>query len=121
MMETKSASLWLVMLVTALGCGDDEVDGSRPVTDFNGVPYGATCGDDADCGGADDSCCTGGKCSAEGWCSPQCTTDNDCPESFFCISHSGTRCFPGCSDDRDCPDGFVCEDKDDHLTCRAKT
>jgi Cys-rich repeat protein len=110
-----------ILVITVVGCGDDETsnDGARPVTEFNGVPYGATCADDTDCGGEEGSCCTGGKCSAEGWCSPECTTDNDCPSGFFCISHSGTRCFSGCADDRDCPDGFICEDKDNRLTCRA--
>ncbi|MEJ7731389.1 MAG: hypothetical protein WKG00_19505 [Polyangiaceae bacterium] len=109
--------------VCGAACGDDEPsggDGSRPVTEFNGVPYGATCANDADCGGAADSCCTGGKCSAEGWCSPHCASDNDCPESFFCIDHSGTRCFSACSDDRDCPTGFICEEKSGHRTCRYK-
>ena len=33
----------------AVACGSDS-DGSRPVTDFNGVPFGATCKSDAECG-----------------------------------------------------------------------
>jgi hypothetical protein len=105
-----------------VACGDDGASGSgeRPVTELDGVPYGAECSGDAECGGDKDSCCTGGKCSPDGWCSPECETDNDCPDGFFCISHSGTRCFVGCEDDRDCPDGFICEDKDDRLTCRFK-
>ena len=107
-------------------CGSDTPSngtaaaGQRPVTTANGVPYGATCANDAQCGGAADSCCTGGKCSAAGWCSPRCASDRDCPSGFFCIDHSGTRCFSACTDDRGCPDGFVCEDKSGHRTCRAK-
>jgi hypothetical protein len=106
------------------GCSDDNgtstSGGSRPVTMFNGVPFGATCNDDGDCGGQKDSCCTGGKCSPEGWCSPTCASDQDCPEGFFCIDRDGKRCFSICSDDRDCPTNFICEDKDQHLTCRYK-
>jgi hypothetical protein len=114
-----------------IACGSDDASssgatsggtasGQRPVTAFNGVSYGATCGSDAECGGAVDSCCTGGKCSAQGWCSPSCKDDKSCPAGFFCIDHSGTRCFYGCTDDRDCPTGFICEDKSDHKTCRFK-
>jgi hypothetical protein len=66
-------------MVVSLGCSDDG-DGSRPVTDFNGVPYAATCSGDDDCGGEEDSCCTGGKCSEDGWCSPRCQSDQECPE-----------------------------------------
>ena len=91
-----------------------------PVAELNGVPFGATCSSDSECGGAADSCCTGGKCSAAGWCSPKCQSDKDCPGGFFCIDHDGTRCFSACADDRDCPTDFICEDKNDHLTCRFK-
>jgi hypothetical protein len=108
-------------MVMAVACGSDsDSDGSRPVTDFNGVPFGSTCGSDADCGGQKDSCCTGGKCSAEGWCSPKCVSDQDCPEGFYCIDHDGSRCFAACADDRDCPTDFICEEKNNHLTCRYK-
>jgi hypothetical protein len=114
--------LLLLSLVLASGCGDSgtAADGERPVTELDGVPYGATCDIDADCGGGADSCCTGGKCSPDGWCSPRCTTDNDCPDGFYCIDHSGTRCFSACVDDRDCPTEFICEDKSGHKTCRYK-
>ena len=118
-----------VLLVAATGLlvagcdGDEDTsdhDGARPVTQFDGVPYGDTCTTDAACGGEANSCCTGGKCSPEGWCSPICTTDDECPDGFFCISHDGTRCFWGCVDDLDCPTNFICEDKDGHRTCRYK-
>ncbi|MEO7596697.1 MAG: hypothetical protein ABI134_36160 [Byssovorax sp.] len=110
------------------GCGSDgststtggSVNGERPVAELNGVPFGATCSSDSECGGAADSCCTGGKCSAAGWCSPKCQTDKDCPGGFFCIDHDGSRCFSACADDRDCPTDFICEDKNEHLTCRFK-
>lgn len=110
------------------GCGSDgststtggSVNGERPVAELNGVPFGATCSGDSECGGAADSCCTGGKCSAAGWCSPKCQSDKDCPGGFFCIDHDGSRCFSACADDRDCPTDFICEDKNDHLTCRFK-
>jgi hypothetical protein len=105
------------VILAIVCCG---TDGSRPVTNFNGVPFGAMCASDADCGGAVDSCCKGGKCSSAGWCSPRCTSDKDCPTDFFCIDHDGTRCFSACADDRDCPAGFLCEDKSGHLTCRFK-
>jgi hypothetical protein len=106
----------------AWGCGDSGTSsaGERPVTDFNGVPYASTCESDQDCGGAVDSCCSGGKCSPDGWCSPRCDTDNDCPDGFYCIDHDGTRCFSACEDDRDCPTDFICEDKSGHKTCRYK-
>jgi hypothetical protein len=116
------ALVFIVLITGASACGSDEGDGGggRPVTEFDGVPYAAICDSDDDCGGQSDSCCTGGKCSAEGWCSPRCNSDQDCPEGFFCIDHSGTRCFSACSDDRDCPTDFVCEDKSGHRTCRHK-
>ncbi|MFO0617627.1 MAG: hypothetical protein U0414_33845 [Polyangiaceae bacterium] len=95
-------------------------NGARPIVDFNGVPYGDVCASDADCGGLKDSCCTGGKCSKDGWCSPKCKSDQDCPEGYFCIDHDGTRCFAGCADDRDCPIGWICEAKSGHNTCRFK-
>ena len=109
----------MVLCALALSCGDDS-DGDRPVTLYDGVPYGAPCNDSEDCGGEPESCCTGGKCSPQGWCSPQCTSDRDCPDGFFCIDHSGGRCFNACSDDRDCPTDFICELKDGHKTCRYK-
>src|SRR5438045_3099465 len=117
---------WLVVLggvgLVAVSCGSDTTGGTgaRPNIPFNGVTFGANCATDADCGGVAGSCCTGGKCSAAGWCSPQCASDKDCPEGFFCISDNGNRCFVACVDDRDCPFGFLCENKDNHFTCRAK-
>ena len=120
----RRAVLFGLAIMMFVACGDDvekgSGDGARPVRQFNGVPFGATCDDDADCGGQADSCCTGGKCSAEGWCSPTCASDQDCPETFFCIDRDGKRCFNVCADDRDCPTDFICEDKDGHLTCRFK-
>jgi hypothetical protein len=116
---------WVVVFAATIviGCGESS-DGSggiaRPVTTFNGVPYGATCDGDASCGGQQDSCCLNGKCSAEGWCSPRCESDQDCPDGFYCIDHSGTRCFSACEDDRDCPTDFICEEKSGHRTCRFK-
>lgn len=110
---------WLLLSVVAIGCGDDDSAG-RPTEEQGGVLFGAACAEDDDCGGKADSCCTGGKCSPQGWCSTRCETDRDCPSGFFCIDHSGTRCFSACDDDRDCPAGFVCEDKNDHKTCRYK-
>lgn len=123
--------LFVLAVLMIAGCGSDSatgttattggsVDGARPVTDFNGVPFGATCSGDSECGGQADSCCTGGKCSAEGWCSPKCQTDKECPVGFFCVDHDGTRCFSECADDRDCPTSFICEEKSGHLTCRFK-
>lgn len=110
------------VVLAAMGCGSDggSTNGERPVTEFNGVPYGETCAGDADCGGEPDSCCMGGKCSAAGWCSPTCKSDQACPEGFFCIDHSGSRCFSACADDCDCPTGFICEEKSGHQTCRFK-
>jgi hypothetical protein len=113
-------NLCLLLLAFGLGCGDDASSGDRPVTELDGVPYSATCDSDADCGGETDSCCSGGKCSDEGWCSPRCESDNECHEGFFCIDHSGSRCFSACEDDRDCPLDFICEDKSGHRTCRFK-
>ena len=122
-------SVWVVFVAA---CGSDDAGpgtstggtpgapGSRPVVSSNGVSYGSTCTSDAECGGAADSCCTGGKCSAAGWCSPRCKDDRECPAGYFCIDHSGTRCFVGCTSDRDCPTGFECEDKSGHKTCRSK-
>jgi hypothetical protein len=117
--------LGVLALLMVAGCGSSgstggSSNGERPVTEFNGVPFGATCADDADCGGAADSCCKGGKCSPDGWCSPKCASDQDCPDGFFCIDRDGKRCFSECADDRDCPTSFICEDKDGHLTCRYK-
>lgn len=109
----------MLLCVLALGCGDD-AGADRPITELNGVAYGATCRESEDCGGEPDSCCTGGKCSPEGWCSPRCSSDRDCPSGFFCIDHSGSRCFNVCTDDRGCPVGFVCEEKSGHKTCRYK-
>lgn len=115
-----------VAVLMFVGCGGGgsssggSIDGARPVTDFEGVPFGATCGSDADCGGQADSCCTGAECSMAGWCSPKCQSDQDCPDGFYCIDHAGTRCFSACADDRECPTGFVCEEKSGHLTCRYK-
>lgn len=122
------SSICGAIVVGLVACGSDgnpngigvNTTGARPVTLFNGVPYGATCANNAACGGQTDSCCLGGKCSAEGWCSPRCTSDKDCPAAFFCIDHSGTRCFSSCIDDRECPTGFICEDKSGHKTCRFK-
>jgi hypothetical protein len=114
------------VLAVVTGCGSDgssggsSSNGERVVTTFNDIPYGAICGSDAACGGEPDSCCTGGKCSPAGWCSPKCASDQDCPEGFYCVDHDGTRCFSACADDRDCPAGFICEEKDQHLTCRFK-
>jgi hypothetical protein len=114
------------ILLSSLGllvvsCGTDGGGtGERPNMVLNGIPFGATCASDADCGGAADSCCKGGKCSAAGWCSPKCASDQNCPQGFFCISDEGSRCFLACADDRDCPFGFLCESKDNHLTCRSK-
>src|SRR3989442_848478 len=95
---------WAVAVLMIAGCGGDgstsstgSNNGERPVADFNGVPYGATCSSDTDCGGQTDSCCTGGKCSAAGWCSPKCQSDKDCPNGFFCVDHDGTRCFSACA------------------------
>ena len=85
-----------------------------------GVVFRQLCASDVDCGGLKDSCCTGGKCSKDGWCSPKCKSDQDCPEGYFCIDHDGTRCFAACIDDRDCPTGWICEQKSDHFTCRFK-
>ncbi|UQA62200.1 hypothetical protein [Polyangium aurulentum] len=118
-MRHLAASILLAAIATVAACGDDR-NADRPVTDLNGVPYGATCNGEGDCGGGTDSCCIGGKCSADGWCSPKCASDQDCPEGFFCIDHSGTRCFAACSDDRDCPIDWICEDKSGHKTCRYK-
>jgi len=107
--------------VLVAACDDTSSQtGTRPITDLNGVPYGDACATDDDCGGLKDSCCTGGKCSKEGWCSPKCASDQDCPEGFFCIDHDGSRCFAQCADDRDCPTGWICEEKNNHLTCRFK-
>jgi hypothetical protein len=110
---------WIVAVLVVAGCGNG-TSAERPVTDLGGIPFGATCASDTDCGGEVDSCCTGGKCSAAGWCSPKCASDQDCPEGFFCIDHEGARCFSACTNDRDCPANFICEDKSGHLTCRFK-
>jgi hypothetical protein len=123
-MAKSYGAAWLVFALgsVALACSSDGTvaDGSRPIAQFNGVPYGSKCANDSACGGQADSCCLGGKCSAEGWCSPRCKTDKECPSGFFCIDHSGTRCFSACTDDRGCPSGFVCEEKSGHNTCRFK-
>ena len=115
---------WFVVFsglgLLAVSCGSDGGAAPRPNMVFNGIPFGAACATDTDCGGVAGSCCTGGKCSAAGWCSPKCTSDQECPEGFFCIHDNGDRCFVMCADDRDCPVGFLCEAKDNHLTCRAK-
>ena len=111
--------VWLLLWVV-FSCGDDGNAVGRPVEEHDGVLFGASCEVDDDCGGASDSCCTGGKCSPQGWCSPRCESDRDCPATFFCIDHSGTRCFSACDDDRDCPAGFICEEKSGHKTCRYK-
>jgi hypothetical protein len=111
------ATLAIIMGLYVFGCSND---GERPVSDFNGVSFGAICKSDGDCGGTQNSCCTGGKCSPDGWCSPPCATDQDCPADFFCINRDGQRCFYACADDRDCPTDFICEDKDGHRTCRYK-
>jgi hypothetical protein len=87
------------------------------VATSNGVPYGATCQSDAQCGGGKDSCCSGGTCSAAGWCSPLCTDDRDCPTGFLCINENGRRCFFGCTDDRNCPTDFLCREKDQKKGC----
>jgi hypothetical protein len=114
--------LFVLLAGSLFGCGDDGTlaEGERPITEFEGVPYAATCDGDQDCGGEEDSCCTDGKCSPDGWCSPRCESDQECPEGFFCIDHSGSRCFSGCEDDRDCPASFICEEKSGHKTCRYK-
>jgi hypothetical protein len=120
-MTTKAR--WVVAVLVVVGCGSGSSGGissERPVTELNGIPFGARCGSDADCGGVKDSCCTGGKCSDAGWCSPKCTSDQECPDGFYCVDHDGTRCFSACADDRDCPINFICEDKSGHLTCRYK-
>ena len=116
-------ALFALTIALAAACGSDRgggSDGSRPVNIFNGVPFGATCESDADCGGQKDACCTGGKCGAEGWCSPKCASDQDCPGGFFCVDHDGARCFAACVNDSDCPVDFICEEKSNHLTCRFK-
>lgn len=122
MLSWFAVTMFTMFAACFVACGDDvgTGDGSRPVTTFNGVPFGATCKGDADCGGQAGSCCTGGKCSPEGWCSPKCASDQDCPEGFFCIDSDGKRCFNACTDDRSCPTDFICEDKGGHLTCRYK-
>ena len=94
-----SRALLAVTVLMIVGCGADgststpgkSVNGERPVTDFNGVPFGATCSGDSDCGGQVDSCCPGGKCSAAGWCSPKRQSDEDCSSGFFCIAARAER------------------------------
>lgn len=127
-MRELACSVVFFLAVMLAACGSDGTSGTsgsplagqRPVTASAGTSYGATCASDAECGGVADSCCTGGKCSAQGWCSPTCKDDRACPAGFFCIDHSGSRCFYGCTDDRDCPTGFICEEKSGHKTCRFK-
>lgn len=56
--------------------------------------------------------------SDEGYCTWDCTTDDDCEDEddddeteLVCASfedEAGSWCFPPCGDDDGCPDGFTC-------------
>jgi hypothetical protein len=111
--------LWVLAALFTFSCKAD-----RTIVGFNGIPVGDTCSTDADCGGVQDACCTGGKCGPEGLCSPKCDSDQDCPQDllgdWFCIDRDGKRCFEACVNDSDCATDFICEDKDGHKTCRYK-
>lgn len=110
------------LLLGALSCGDDAEVAERPDVTQAGIEFGSTCAEDSQCGNTDDGaeCCTGGKCGPDGWCSPRCDSDQDCPDGFFCIDHDGSRCFMACEDDRDCFTDWLCEEKSDRFTCRYK-
>lgn len=122
-MTTRVLALGLFVAV-AVACGGDDDGGllRRPIDTIGGNEVGSTCAVDEDCGdptnGAE--CCTGGKCGPDGWCSPRCDTDRDCPDGYVCVDHDGSRCFYTCETDRDCPADFVCEEKDSRLSCRYK-
>jgi hypothetical protein len=92
------------------------------VLDADDNEIGTVCDVDEECGdpAAGAECCTGGKCGPDGWCSPRCETDRDCPESFVCVDHDGSRCFQTCETNRDCPVDWRCEEKNERLSCRYK-
>lgn len=119
---TRSSVAAMLLIFCALSCGDDDDGLWRPTDTIDGNEVGTPCDIDEHCGdpAAGAECCTGGKCGPDGWCSPRCDTDRDCPVGYACIDHDGSRCFWQCETDRDCPLDFICEDKDDRLTCRYK-
>jgi hypothetical protein len=116
-------TLVLVMLAgAAAGCGGDDDGPGRPLGVIGGNEVGSMCAESSDCGdpGAGADCCLGGKCGPDGWCSPRCDTDRDCPDDFVCVDRDGKWCFLTCETDRDCPLDFLCEEKDQRLSCRYK-
>lgn len=122
---TKRCLAMGLLLAAAIGCGDDDSGGvQRPVdvVDEGGNEIGTVCAEDEECGDplAGAECCTGGKCGPDGWCSPRCENDRDCPEDFVCVDHDGSRCFSVCETDRDCPVDWLCEEKNQRMSCRFK-
>lgn len=91
---------------TTLGCihgyqckrGDDGLATCTPVNP-------AACGDDADCTDFGDGyLCVGGICTAP---ADQCFDQTQCPADARCVAG---KCTPACSADADCPDSYRCNE-----------
>jgi len=93
-------------LMVAAGCGAN-------------APTYAGCGDDLDCGRAEDRCTrvlftrSDGTEGDGALCTPACASDADCPEGGACVALEGDPtetffCASRCAASADCYAGFAC-------------
>lgn len=91
-----------VLLLPALGCGDD---------DFN--PYaivGGACRDAFDCAPGVD--CERGGDFPDGTCTLPCRSHRDCPGGTACVDVRGGLCLIACTNDLHCRERYACRARD---------
>ena len=95
---TRTVSTFLALVVAACTSG----------VGFDGPVVGGPCAYNADC---EFRCATDGD-FPQGTCIKPCNTDDDCPDTTFCINKDGGICLLGCEVPSDCRGGYTCKGKE---------
>lgn len=101
---------WILVALCLAACGHDDVD--RFV--------GARCDKVADC---EDRCLGPSAEFPDGFCSVDCSNNNDCPANAACVDREGSVCLFQCVNNSDCDflgPGWSCRDDNLHESPEVK-